>query len=326
MSKTTRALISLWCAATALCVVSLPVVALESIPQNVERQTQLPAAAGVDANYRLTEEDVLRLDVWNEQQLTNPQLQVTPDGKVNVAFIGPVQAAGLTQAELAASIAKKLEEAGIIENAKLQITLISVHRPMCRVLGAVGRPGEVVFKDGDTIMDAIAQAGSYQEVAWLERATLTHRGADKPIPIDLRKMFNFGDLSQNYDLQKGDTIYVPPETYENKIYVLGFVAHPGIYPIKENTTVLAALGLAGGPNERGSVRSTVVVRGDPAKPQRVKCDLTRLFDKADLSQDLVLKPGDVVLVPETKKPDWGKVGQLLSTITNIGYLRRYGLF
>ena len=327
MRKSTPALVSLWCAVVALCAVALPSIAQEPTSGNsVNGQSAPPTAALVDAKYRLTEEDILRLDVWNEPQLTSPQLQVTPDGKVNIAYIGDVQAAGLTQAELVQSIAKKLEEAGIIANPKIQITILNVHRPTCRVAGAVGRPGEITFKDGDTIMDAIAQAGSFQENAWLEKSTLTHKGSDTPIPLDLRAMFDHGDLSQNYELQKGDTIYVRLPTYENQIYVLGHVARPGLYPIKENTTVLAAISLAGGPTERGAVRGTVVVRGDPAKQQRVKCDLTRVLDKGDITQDVVLQPGDVVVVPETKKPDWGKISQLLSTIMNVSYIRRYGLF
>jgi len=259
------------------------------------------------------------------RHLSNQQLQVMPDGKVNIAFVGPVQAAGLTQAEVAREIAKKLEEADILINPKLQVTVLTVHRPTCRVLGAVGRPGEIFFKDGDTIMDGIAQAGSYQENAWLEKSTITHKGAVKTIPLDLRKMFA-GDLSQNYQLQQGDNIYVPPSTYENQFYILGHVARPGLYPIKDNTSVLAALSLAGGATERGEVRSTCVVRGNPSNRKQVKCDLTRLFNKGDLSQDIKLQPGDVVIVPETKKPDWNKVSTLLGTIVNIGYLRRYGLF
>ncbi|MGC8863367.1 MAG: polysaccharide biosynthesis/export family protein, partial [Armatimonadota bacterium] len=231
------ALVGCWWAMVALCAASLPTAAQDSTTPGTSDERNIPApAALVDANYRLAEEDVLRVEVYNEQQLSNPQVQVTPDGKINIAYIGEVQAAGLTQAELAQSIAKKLEEAGILANARIQITVLSVHRPTCRVGGAVNRPGEVTFRDGDTIMDAIAQAGSYQDNAWLENAVLTRKGTS--IPINLRKLYNEGDLSQNYELQKGDIIYIPPMTYENQIYVLGYVMKPGIYPFKENTTVL----------------------------------------------------------------------------------------
>jgi len=325
VTRLTPALVSCWWATVVLCAAAIPAAAQESTPPNAsETQTAPVAAAGVGANYRLTEEDVLRVEVYNEQQLSNPQVQITPDGKINIAYIGEVQAAGLTQAELAQSIAKKLEEAGILANAKIQITVLAVHRPTCRVGGAVRRPGEVTFKDGDTIMDAIAQAGSYEENAWLENAVLTRKGTS--IPINLRKLYNEGDLSQNYELQKGDIIYIPPMTYENQIYVLGYVMRPGIYPYKENTTALAAISLAGGPNERGSVRGTRVARGDPAKPQLITCNLAKVLDSGDITQDVVLKPGDVVYVPETKKPDWRRISEILSTLINIGYVRRYGMF
>jgi len=325
LSKTKLALLAAcWSAAALLAVAPLALAADGVSPASDASQlSSLPPIA--DPNYRLLEEDVLRIDVWGEPQLTNQQTQVTPDGKINVAFVGEMQAAGLTQAELSANVTKKLEEAGILANAKVQVTILSLHRPTCKVLGQVQRPGEVTFKEGDTVLEAIAQAGSYMADAWLENASLTRKGSDKRIPINLRKLLD-GDLSLNYELQKGDTIYIPPENYQNKVYVLGFVARPGIYSIKDKTTVLSAISLAGGPMERGALRSTVVVRGDPAKPQRVPCNIAQLIDKGDFSQDVVLQSGDVVIVPETKKPDWSKISSILGTVLNLSYLRRYGLF
>ncbi|MEN6415927.1 MAG: polysaccharide biosynthesis/export family protein [Armatimonadota bacterium] len=288
---------------------------------------QPPAGvASVDASYRIAEEDVLRMDVWGEQQLTNMQMQVTPGGKINVPYIGEMQAAGLTQSELTQSIADALVDKEILLNPSVQITLMIIHKPTVRVWGAVNRPGEVYFKEGDKVMDAIAGAGSYvTEVAWLEKATLTRKDATESITIDVKKMVE-GDLSQNFELKKGDTIYIPTEDYQNKFYVLGQVHRPGIYDLKDNTSVLSAVGLAGGPTDRGVLRSTVVVRGNPDSPERVQCDLTRLFDKADLTQDITLQPGDVVIVPESKKPDWSKISQVISSLVNVTYLRRYGLF
>ncbi len=312
------------CVAALLVGLALPAVGQDSNSVASSVESLVTSAAG--DNYRLTEEDVIQLDVWNEPQLSKQQLQITPDGKANIAFIGEVQAAGLTQKELADLVSKKLEEAGIVANAKVQITLLSIHKPRCRVLGAVNRPGEVIFKEGDTIMDAIAQAGSYQENAWLEKATLTRKGSDEPMPIDLRKLFNYGDLSQNLELKNGDTIFIPPAIYSSQIYVLGFVARPGIYPLKEKTTALAAITLAGGPTDRGRLTGTVVIRGAPGSPRRVPCDLAKLINEGDLSQDVVLEPGDVVIVPETKRPRWDVISQLLNTVVNIGYLRRYGIF
>jgi polysaccharide export outer membrane protein len=325
VKKLTPALLWICCLAAVLLSITSLSLAADQVPAIANESSQSGLLPVADPNYRLKEEDVLRLDVWGEPQLTNQQLQITPDGNINVAFVGEMQAAGLTLTELSKKIAQKLEEAGILANAKIQLSIISLHKPTVRVLGQVQRPGEVTFKEGDTILDAIAQAGSYTNEAWLEKATLTRKGSDKPIPLNLKKLLE-GDLTENYELQKGDTIYIPPEHYENKVYVLGMVARPGIYPIKDRTTVLSAISLAGGPLERAAMRSTVVVRGGPSKPERVPCNIARLVDKGDFSQDIPLQPGDVVIVPETKRPDWGKISQVLSTILNLTYLRRYGLF
>ncbi|MHB9035836.1 MAG: polysaccharide biosynthesis/export family protein [Armatimonadota bacterium] len=296
----------------------------EVITSTVE--TPPGASVTVSPDYLIAEEDVLRMDVWGESQLSNMQMQVTSDGKINVPYIGEMQARGLTQYELTRKVAKAFEEKEILYNPNVQITLLNIHKPTVRVWGAVNRPGEIFFKEGDRVMDAVAGAGSYiAETAWLDKATLTRKGSDKPIPVDLKKMVE-GDLSQNYELQRGDTVYIPTEDYQNKFYVLGQVIRPGIYDLKDKTSLLSAISLAGGPTPRGKLKSTVVVRGDPKKPERVKCNLNKLFDDADVTQDVTLQPGDVVIVPETKSPDWSKISQLLSTLVNVSYLRRLGLF
>ena len=173
-----------------------------------------------------------------------------------------MQAAGLTQAQITSAIAVKLEEAQILYKPKVVITLY--HYASTHGARAWRGPESwgVQFKEGDRVLDAVAQAG-YQDTAWLEKATLTHRGSDqKSIPINLKKMLNDGDYSQNYELQKGDVINIPLEEYQNKFYVMGEVNRPMMYDLKDNTTVLAAINLAGGQTERAALRSTVVIRGN----------------------------------------------------------------
>ncbi|MCE5323144.1 polysaccharide export protein [bacterium] len=303
---------------------------IPSVPTEVQGQSSAqPANDDVPADYKIAEEDILRMDVWGEPQLSNMEMQVTPDGKINVPYIGEMQAKGLTQYKLTEQIAEKFVGLEILIDPKVQISLINIHKPTVRVWGAVNRPGEVQFKEGDRVMDAVAGAGSYViDAAWLEKATLTRKDSETgnwiSMPVDLKKMVAQGDLTQNYELQKGDTIYIPTEDYQNKFYVLGQVLKPGIYDLKDNTTVLSAISLAGGATDRGRLRSTVVVRGDPSKPERVECNLTGLFDKGDLTQDIQLQPGDIVVVPETKTPDLSKIASFISSLVNLSYLRRNG--
>ncbi len=313
-------------AASVIVFLAIPIAAAEDSTSE-GTATAIPAgmAPVTDESYRIKQEDVIQFSVWGEPELRNLQLLVTPDGSINVPLLGSVKAEGYTISELKESIKQRFESEGIFVNPSLQIAILTVNRPRARVLGEVNRPGEFEFKEGDRILDAIAQAGSYKDNAWLERASLMRKGSEQPIELDLKKLLD-GDLTQNYELQKGDTIYIPPENYANKVYVLGYVLRPGIYSLKDKTTVLDAISLAGGPNERGALRGTVIVRGDPTNPTRVPVDMTRLFDKGDLTQNIVLLPGDVVMVPETNRPDWNKVSSVISTVMNLTYLRRYGLF
>ncbi len=310
-------------AAVVLLLVAVPGWAASASSESTADSAASSPILAADANYRIVEEDVLKLDVWGEPQLSNMQIPVTPGGMINVPYLGDLKAVGFTQNELAQQIATKLADVKVVYDARVQVTVMSLHRPQVRVLGAVMRPGSFEFKDGDSVFDAIAQGGSYTEDAMLESATLTHKGSDQSIPINLKKLFA-GDLSQNYKLQNGDAIYVPHEDYNNKIYVLGQVNRPGQYSLKENTTILAAISLANGQNENGSLKGTVVVRGNSKKPERVKCDMRALLDKGDISQNIVLQPGDVVIVPGNKKPNWNMIAQIISTATNVSWLRRNG--
>lgn len=334
---TTRVLWLIWALVVAFLIVTAPAFAqtqdtnqslattqsVGNTPTPAAESAPSPPAIVTDVNYRIVAEDVLRLDVWGESQLSAMQFQVTPGGTINVPYLGEIQVLGFTQTEIASKIAKMLADQDIIYDAKVQVSLISLHKPQVRVLGAVLRPGSYEFKDGDTVFDAVAQGGSYRDDAMLEAASLTHKDSDEPIPVNLKKLFA-GDLSQNYELVNGDVIYIPHEDYNNKIYVLGQVNRPGQYSLKDNTTILSAVSLAGGANDRGSVRETVLLRGDPANPERIKVNFKKLFDTGDMSQDLVLSPGDVVVVPDSKKFDWNRVSQLVSTVVNLSYLRRVG--
>jgi len=308
--------------AVLIFVVCSCVLAVDAVGGSANPTVTVPL---VGSDYRLQIEDIIQINVWGEQTLSNIQLIVTPDGKVSMPHVGNIQAEGLTLSELRTQVVAGLAEKEIVYDANVSVTLIRAHEKIVRVVGQVNRPGAYTIREGDTLMDALAMAGSYTETGWLEKATVTRKDSDSSIPVDLRKLFA-GDLSLNMKVLDGDTIYIPEENYENKIYVLGQVMRPGIYPLKERMTVLSALSIAGGPTPQGTLRATTVIRGNAAKPEKVSVDLTKLIDKADISQDVVLQPGDVVVVPESKKPDWGKMSQIFGVLSSLSYIRRYGLF
>jgi polysaccharide biosynthesis/export protein len=90
-----------------------------------------------------------------------------------------------------------------------------------------------------------------------------------------------------------------------RFYVLGQVGHPGEFPLAGRTTVLQGLALAGGFREYARTDGIVVVRQDrgvfvpKGRPSEtfIPVNYKKLEDGKDLSQNIVLAPGDTILVP-----------------------------
>lgn len=89
------------------------------------------------------------------------------------------------------------------------------------------------------------------------------------------------------------------ESRSRKYLVYGEVMRPGAYPIEDNTTVLRAISIAGGFTKFGSPNRVKVLRerkgGTGYEPMKV--DLKAAMDGRN-DQDLVLQPGDMVVVSE----------------------------
>ena len=90
----------------------------------------------------------------------------------------------------------------------------------------------------------------------------------------------------------------PLQLLGNKIYVLGKVNRPGEYPINRPTDVMQALALAGGLNTFASEGRINVLRRNKAGVQTaMPFDYGDVKDGDELETNIVLKAGDVVVVP-----------------------------
>jgi polysaccharide biosynthesis/export protein len=83
------------------------------------------------------------------------------------------------------------------------------------------------------------------------------------------------------------------------IYVLGEVTHPGRYYLKSKTTLLQAITIAGGFSPIAARNRIVVFRWGEDKSTEVKykASYDDIVLKDHSNQNLVLKPGDTIVVP-----------------------------
>jgi polysaccharide export outer membrane protein len=90
----------------------------------------------------------------------------------------------------------------------------------------------------------------------------------------------------------------PMQLAGNKIYVLGKVNRPGEYPINRPTDVMQALALAGGLNTFAAENGINVLRRSASGEQQAMAfRYGDVKDGDELASNIVLKAGDVVVVP-----------------------------
>ena len=82
-----------------------------------------------------------------------------------------------------------------------------------------------------------------------------------------------------------------------KYFVVGEVANPGMFNISTELTVLQALSLAGGLKTFAKEGDIMIIRGHGPDTERIRFDYSKAKKGRDLDQNILLKRGDVVLVP-----------------------------
>jgi polysaccharide biosynthesis/export protein len=98
------------------------------------------------------------------------------------------------------------------------------------------------------------------------------------------------------------SITVTLKDFEKPYFVAnGELLHPGKYDLTGDTTVLQAIGIAGGINEKSKHSQVLLFRRVSDQWVSVKTlDMKEMLNTADLSEDLTLRPGDMIYVPKNK--------------------------
>ena len=83
-----------------------------------------------------------------------------------------------------------------------------------------------------------------------------------------------------------------------KAFITGEVARPGAYPLVSSMTVMQLIAVAGGLNEFAEAKSISVMRVEAGKTRTFPFDYKNVASGRKPEQNIVLKPGDTVVVPE----------------------------
>jgi polysaccharide export outer membrane protein len=160
--------------------------------------------------YRVGPGDVLRINVWKRDELSQPALTVRPDGAITLPLIGEVPAAGRGVDELAADLQQRLEKF-YQERPPVTVQVVEVRSYKVYVMGEVARAGELGPNHPVTVLQAIAMAGGFTRFATPNHVVIVRKDArgERSIPFDYDAFLKEGQLQQNLVLQSGDTVVVP---------------------------------------------------------------------------------------------------------------------
>ena len=251
-----------------------------------------------NAAYVIGPNDVLGIKVLGEADLTGTYA-VDSDGTIRFPFLDRVPVGGRTVQEIEFVLTKLIGE-GFLNRPQVSVVITSYRSRSIYVLGEVRNPAKYNIEGQTTLLEVIAQAGSFTPNAAQTLNVLRYKDgltggvAGSPVvPGDPRgaeilrisqEDLREGRLAANIILQDGDTIFVPTA---EKFYVMGFVKTPGQFVLEPGMTVRQAISMAGGLSERGSNRRIKIIRKVDGKDVEIDAEMS----------DLV-KPNDTIRVPQ----------------------------
>jgi polysaccharide export outer membrane protein len=96
-----------------------------------------------------------------------------------------------------------------------------------------------------------------------------------------------------------NVIVTIPASVFSQVKVIGQVKTPQALAFREGMTVLDAVLAVGGLAQYAAGNRSHIVRKVDGKEQNIKIKLEALVNNGDMTQNVLLKPGDVLVVPES---------------------------
>jgi polysaccharide biosynthesis/export protein len=178
-------------------------------------RVQAQSASNTTGNYLLNPSDLLRIEVFQEQELFR-EVRVAGDGSIVLPLIGKIYVGGKSVFD-AEKLITELYNRDYLVNPQINVTITEYALRRVNVIGQVNKPGIVIFPPEEemVLLEAISLAGGFNRFADKGKVTLTRTlagGNTETFQIDTRKLIS-GDQSSAWNLQKDDVIFVPERVF-----------------------------------------------------------------------------------------------------------------
>ena len=305
-------------------------------------------------------EKIININLWELLQIGNLVQDISlRDGDIlfvpSITEINPIESTQLASANFAGTNTKPINIAVVGEVARPGSYILETDIDQSQVLatGEKSDSGKIYSNISlpqntslHTVTKAIKMAGgitSAADIRQIRVRRLTRASTEQIIKVNLWKLLQSGDISQDIVLQSGDTIYVPVADEVNldelaevtassfspgnlKINVIGEVIKPGTIFILPNSTLNQALLAAGGFNPtRAETKEIELIRlqaNGTVIRRKVQVDFSA---KVNEETNPTLLNNDVIVVGRSRRAAFtDNVGGVLAPLNPIN--RILGIF
>jgi polysaccharide export outer membrane protein len=261
----------------------------------------------------IAEDDILsiviyhpkRQDIVQAIQFVNQHIGFrVNNGRVHFPDIPPIVVAGLTLEEARQRIQEcyrdQIQDIEVFLNYRTRLT------NKIELKGAVATP--VIPVDGKIRLYETLAIARVPNTANFFKSYVVREG--QQLPIDLHKLMNQGDMSQNIVMRAGDRIFIASPS-DSTVMVMGEVGMPRAVDLPAGYISLRhALVAAGGIPFTGNRDCIQVIRGNLQNPKIYVLSWDHIVHLPNDS--LLLMPGDTVYVSEKPITQWNRfIEQLL---------------
>lgn len=299
--------------------------------------------------YILGPNDVISISIYNIPEFNQKDIRIQPDGKIIITPLGIINVAGKTMDELHELLVDKYKY--YIKDPQVSVALGTSRPFLVYVTGAIANPGSYeintivnqspyfskpesfVERKTPLLSNVLVAAGGLKFNADFEHIKVSNNIENSNYEVNLLRMVDKGDSSQDVYLMAGDTVYIPAlpsplavseEKYKKlasstfvqqsvPVNVYGYVNNPGVVKLNpsESLTLNTAIMLAGGylKDSAYAPKKVFVSRADNNGKL-----VTRVINP--MSKDVILMPNDVVYIPEKAKPKVGKFFDYLARVAS----------
>jgi polysaccharide biosynthesis/export protein len=286
--------------------------------------------------YHLGPGDEIRVQQPYAEELDGKIARIDDAGFATLPLVGKVKVAGLTIEQAEAELTSRLSEL-LLHPAPI-ISIVEYRSQPVSVVGAVNNPGVIQLQGSKTLLELLSLAGGLRQDAGSEVEITRHLangrvpvGREKLDPsgqfstsnIDLTKLLNGTNPGANIIVYPNDVITVPRAEL---IYVTGDVKKPGGFPLTSGAgiSVLQAVSLAEGLGPQAAPKNAKIFRPRGDGPEKDEIPVNVASIQAAKADDVALKPGDILFVPDStsKKAGVRAAEAAIQTITGIVIWRR----